>query len=67
MRIDTEQPVLKILIPTDVIKAKNYILSLGIHGEIVSIGMNLCNLSGDFVINIWNSIYLNENKAACQD
>jgi len=40
MRIDTNSRSWKILMPTDVIKAKNsYLLSLGIHGEIVSMGI----------------------------
>lgn len=67
MRIDTEQPVFKILISTDVIKAKNYLLSLGIHGEIVSTEMNLRNLSRAWVNYIYRSICLNGYKTACQD
>lgn len=41
MRTDLEQPVggeKKPYVPSDVIKAKNYLFSLCIHGEIVSIG-----------------------------
>lgn len=41
MRTDLEQPVgggKKPYVPSDVIKAKNYLFSLCIHGEIVSTG-----------------------------
>lgn len=40
MRTDLEQPVgeEKPYVPSDVIKAKNYLFSLCIHGEIVSTG-----------------------------
>lgn len=37
-------------VPSDVIKAKNYLFSLCIHGEIVSTGgTNLCIIAGTFV------------------
>ena len=40
MRTDLEQPVgeKKPYVPSDVIKAKNYLFALCIHGEIVSTG-----------------------------
>lgn len=50
MRTDLEQPVgeEKPYVQSDVIKAKNYLFSLCIHGEIVSTGRKKCIMNAHF-------------------